>query len=289
MMSWDTCLNEHTIEIEGFTTRYITAGSGPALLLLHAAGENATDWRWTIPLLARTHRVIAPDLLVYNVNTNNHEETCTPRFSAEFIGKILLSLGIDHPVIVGNSIGGLVAMHLALSGPVHVRGLVLVASAGLGRELNPALIGVTVPGFGEVAASWGEYPLGAIQRAYIRSPMLFACPTRAPHEWYAEQVRLAQVPGYLAATVQFLRAQVGLFGQIEVLTDELPRLDMPTMVIWGESDLLIPALHACDAVKRLRIGELVIMPNCGHLPQVEHPEKFAATLGRFLSEKVGDN
>jgi 4,5:9,10-diseco-3-hydroxy-5,9,17-trioxoandrosta-1(10),2-diene-4-oate hydrolase len=287
-MSLENHLYEQTIEIEGLRTRYITAGSGPALLLLHAAGESATDWRWTIPLLAKTHRVIAPDLVVYG-NGNSHEETCSPRFSAEFLGKMLLALGVDNVAVVGNSLGGLVAMHLAISGPVHVRGLVLVASAGLGRELNPALIGVTVTGFGEIAASWGEYPFGAMQRAYIRTPLLFACPTRIPQEWYAEQVRLAQVPGYLSATVQFLRAQVGPFGQVEVLTDKLPSLDIPVLVVWGETDLLIPALHGCDAVKRLRHGELVLMPNCGHLPQVEHPEKFAATLGRFLSEKVGDN
>jgi pimeloyl-ACP methyl ester carboxylesterase len=286
-MSLNNHFHQHTIEIDGLRTRYITAGSGPVLVLLHAAGESATDWRWTIPLLAKTHRVIAPDLLVYG-NENSHSETCTPRFSAEFVGKMLLSLGVDNAAVVGNSIGGLVAMHLALSGPVHVRGLVLVSSAGLGRELNPALIGVTVPGFGEVAASWGENPFGAMQRAYIRIPLLFACPTRIPQEWYTEQVRLAQIPGYLSATLQYLRTQVGPFGQVEVLTDKLPRLDIPTLVVWGETDLLIPATHACDAVERLRDGELVFMPDCGHLPQVEHPEKFAAILGRFLSEKLGD-
>lgn len=283
----DTDYNGQTIEIDGLRTRCITAGSGPALVLLHAAGESASDWRWTIPLLARTHRVIAPDLPVYG-NGCNQDETCTPRFTAEFVGKMLVALGVDNAAVVGNSIGGLVAMHLALSGPVRVRGLGLVSSAGLGREVNPAIVNVTIPGIGELAASWAESPIGAMQRAYIRSPLLFACPMRAPQEWYAEQIRLAQLPGYLSATVQFLRAQVGPFGQIEVLTDELSLLDIPTLIVWGEIDLLIPAVHGRGAAERLRHGELVFMPDCGHLPQVEHPEKFAAILAGFLSEKVGD-
>ena len=81
-----------------------------------------------------------------------------------------------------------------------------------------------------------------------------------------------------------LRAQVDLRGQREVLVDQLPHLQMPALIVWGEQDRVFPISQAREAVARLRQGALDLIPDCGHLPQIEHPERFVASLNRFLNE-----
>ena len=79
-----------------------------------------------------------------------------------------------------------------------------------------------------------------------------------------------------------LRAQIDLGGQREVLVDRLPQLEMPTLVVWGERDRVFPYTQARTAVSRLRQGILELIPDCGHLPHVERPDRFAVILSRFL-------
>jgi pimeloyl-ACP methyl ester carboxylesterase len=115
--------------------------------------------------------------------------------------------------------------------------------------------------------------------------LVFARPWRVPREWLKEQYRLARLPGFLKAQLATVRAQVGIRGQREVLLDRLPDLQTPTLVVWGVRDRVLPHLQAHQAIARLPDGSLELIPNCGHLPQVEHPERFAASLARFLGER----
>lgn len=117
-------------------------------------------------------------------------------------------------------------------------------------------------------------------------PLLFAHPERVPPDRAEEQYRLAQLSGLSEAVVAALRAQIDTGGQREVLLDQLPRLEIPTLVVWGESDRIFPISQAQDAVARLREGSLEIIPDCGHLPHIEQPDRFVAALGRFLSEQA---
>jgi pimeloyl-ACP methyl ester carboxylesterase len=122
----------------------------------------------------------------------------------------------------------------------------------------------------------------------LQVPLLFTRSERVSYEWFAEQYRLAQQPGFLEAMIAALRAIVDLEGQREVLLDELPRLQMPTLVVWGASDRVFPASQAREAVARLRYGALELIPDCGHLPQVERPDLFVPVLNRFLDEQSPD-
>jgi pimeloyl-ACP methyl ester carboxylesterase len=92
----------------------------------------------------------------------------------------------------------------------------------------------------------------------------------------------------METTLATLRANLGPSGQRRVLLGDLPRLEMPTLVMWGARDRVFPAAQARDAVGRLRQGELTLSPGCGHLPHVERPGEFAAVLGRFLDEHAPD-
>jgi pimeloyl-ACP methyl ester carboxylesterase len=280
----NVAFEEHNVEIDGLPIRYLAAGEGPPLVLLHGAGDNALDWRWAIPDLARDHVVYAPDLPGSGGSAKPEAGGYSPASFERFVGSFLDALGVERAAVVGNSAGGLAGLRFALSEPERVTALGLVAAAGLGRKVSPALRSLSLPGYGRMAVAWGARRPGAAQRALGRSALLFARPRRVPREWLKEQYRLARLPGFLKAQLATVRGQVGIRGQREVLSERLPGLRTPTLVVWGERDRVLPASQAREASARLPNGSLELMPDCGHLPQVEHPDRFAAILGRFLGE-----
>ncbi len=277
-------LREQRIDVDGLPTRYLTAGDvGPPLLLLHGVGDDALDWRWVMPSLARSHRVYAPDLPGSGGSAGPEDADYSPVFFERSVSSFMDALGVERAAVVGNSLGGLVALRLALSEPERVTALGLAAGAGLGRRVSPALRSLSLPGYGGLSAAWGKTRPGAAQRALGRAGLVFARPRRAPREWLKEQYRLARLPGFLEAQLATVRAQVGLRGQREVLLERLPELrGTPTLVLWGARDRVLPPSQAHEAISRIPRGLLEVLPDCGHLPQVEQPERFASTLERFL-------
>ncbi len=278
-----TTVEERRINVGGLTTRYFTAGNdGLPLVLLHGDGESALDWSWVLPELAATHRVYAPDFPGTGDSAKPKREY-SPEFLAQFVGDFLNALEIERAVLVGNSLGGLVALRLALSRFKQVVALALVDSSGLGQSVSPLLSHLTVPWYGEVAIAWAKTPLGAKQRAWSRAALLFAHPSKVPEAWVEEQERMALLPGFLEASLSSLRAQLDIFGQRQVLLDSLRQLQMPTLVVWGTDDLVLPKDQAQAAVSRLQQGHLALIPDCGHIPQVERPELFTDKLSKFLA------
>jgi pimeloyl-ACP methyl ester carboxylesterase len=277
---------EQRIEVEGVPTRYLRAGTtGPPLVLLHGVGDNAFDWSWVMSALGRDHRVYALDLPGSGGSANPLDDY-SPAFFTRFVGAFLDAVEVERTAVVGSSLGGLVGLRLALAEPQRVRALGLISSAGLGREVTYALRSLNLPGYGKLSVAWGKRRPGAAQRAVGRAALVFARPRGVPREWIKEQYRLARLPGFLEAQLATVRAQVGLKGQREVLVDRLVQLERPTLVVWGTRDRVIPYSHAKEAASRLRDGYLELIPECGHLPAVEQPERFATVLGRFLEHKV---
>jgi pimeloyl-ACP methyl ester carboxylesterase len=279
-------VEEQKIEVEGMPTRYLTAGTvGPPLVLLHGVGDNAFDWQWVMPTLAHTYQVYAPDLPGSGGSAKPLPDY-SPAFFTRFAAGFLDALGIERAAVVGNSLGGLVGLRLALSAPERVTALGLVSSGGLGGEVTYALRSLALPGYGKLAVAWGKRRPGALQRALGRSALLFARPWRVPREWIKEQYRLARLPGFLEAQLATVRAQVGLRGQREVLVDRLSHLKAPTLVVWGARDRVLPYSQGQEAAARLPEGTLELVPDCGHAPYVEQPERFVSGLGQFLSNKI---
>lgn len=266
--------------MDGRAVRYLIAGEGPPLVLLHALGDNALDWSWVMPELSRDQRLYAPDLP--GIGDGGALAGPSPPFLANFVASFLDSLGVERAAVVGNSYGGLVALRLALSEPGRVSSLGLVGAAGLGLAVCPVLSSLTLPGYGEASVAMSRTILGARQRARGRAALLFARPGLAPPEWLSEQYRLARTPGFLEATLCALRSRVAPWGQREVLLERLPDLAAPTLVVWGARDRIFPLRQARDAAGRLEEERLRVIPACGHLPQVERPGEFAQALGQFL-------
>ena len=271
------------IRIRELEIHCYTAGEGPPLVLLHGDGDSGALWQWAMPALAGGDQVYAPDLPGFGDSAKPPVDY-TPAFLEAVVGDLLDALGLERVTLVGNSLGGLVALRLALNAPERVAGLGLVDSAGLGRELSPVTAALTLPGLGELAVAWARTPIGALQRAWSRAALQFARPLAAPKAWFDEQVRLARLPGFLEATLSSIRASADVGGQREVLLDRLPELEIPTLVVWGVEDRVVPAMHGRAAVGRLRRGELVLIPRCGHVPQVEQPGRFAEAVLRLRAD-----
>jgi pimeloyl-ACP methyl ester carboxylesterase len=281
----NVAIEEQNVEINGLPIRYLSAGEGPPLVLLHGAGDNALDWRLVMPTLAATHRVYAPDL-PGSPDSARPAADYSPAFFERFVVTFVNSLDIGRATYVGNSLGGLIALCLALSEPARVAALVLVDSAGLGYAINPAFTSVSFPGLGEAAIPFWRTPVGAYQRAWGRTALLFAHPTSVPREWLAEQRRLALAPGYLEAHLTVLRALVSPLGQRKVLVDRLHFLKIPTLVVWGARDRVFPQSQAREAVSRLQEGSLALIPDCGHMPHVECPDHFLVAFEEFHTKWV---
>lgn len=178
-------VGEERVEVAGITTRVLVAGHGDPVVLLHADGENRTDWQWVLPGLSAQHRVYAPDLPGFG-GTGTPAD-CSPAFFERFVRHFLDVMRIDRAVLVGNSLGGLAALRVALNTPSRVSALCLVGSAGLGSGVGVALRQLALPGAGDAAALWGRTTIGAAQRCLLRVPLLFGNPFRVPRGWLVEQ------------------------------------------------------------------------------------------------------
>jgi pimeloyl-ACP methyl ester carboxylesterase len=273
---------EQQVNVWGVPTCFLVAGEGHPMVLLHADGDNRHDWWWILESLATRYRLYAPDLPGFGGTASPPD--CSPEFFERFVGEFIDTLRLGACIVVGSSLGGLVALRLALHSPHRVSALCLVGSAGLGSEVNLALRQLTVPGVGEAAIWWGQTAIGAAQRLLVRLPLLFADPTRVPQPWLTEQYRLAQLPGFLDTTLAALRATVALWGQRHILVQDLYRLIMPTLVVWGDCDLIVPVCQAQQAARLLPCGRLEIISHSGHLPHIETPDKFVAALSAFLAD-----
>src|SRR5271165_6005873 len=247
-------------------------------------GESALAWRWVMPRLAERFRVLAPDL-----PGSGKSDLVAGRYVAgwygSFVADFLDAVQVQRAVVIGHSLGGLAALQMALNDrSERVRGLALVSSAGLGRELNPALTLMTLPGLGEWSILWALTPPGQLQRLGWRASGCFTHPEQVPAEWYLDQFWLGMRPGLLGDQLAVSRSLIDHQGQSEIVLDRLSDLPVPTLIVWGDSDQIIPVAHAHDAARRVRDGRLAIIPGCGHMPHVERPGLFLEALDPFLAK-----
>lgn len=267
----------HEVQVQGRPIRYLEAGSGPPLILVHGNEDSAGDWRWVLPGLARRYRVLAPDLPGFGGRDRSLGDYSSAGMT-DFLGAFLDALGLPGAVLVGSSLGGRAVLDFALAHPARVTALVLVDAAGLGPGIDPGSRLHTLPVVGEVQTLLAMVPGVFLLRMLGRISTSFGLPIRVPWGWLLDQVRLGTYPEYYRNALVAARAQVGPFGQRVVYADRLAELTMPTLLIWGAWDRIIPVLQAAAAVKRIPHGRLEVIPFCGHLPHVECPDRFVEAV-----------
>lgn len=253
----------------------------PVVVLIHGMAGSSATWREVIPTLATRYRVVAPDLL-------GHGRSAKPAGDyslgahASLVRDLLAHLGIGRATIVGQSLGGGVAMQFAYQYPDTCERLVLVSSGGLGRDVNWILrllslpgaelvLPVAVPGFvrdqGNAISRW-------LHRQGIRPP-------RVAEMW---QAYASLADGETRqAFLRTLRSVVDPGGQSVSARDRLYlAAAVPTLIMWGDNDPIIPVSHAFEAHELMPGSRLEIFEGVGHFPQVEVPEQFCEVLIDFL-------
>jgi pimeloyl-ACP methyl ester carboxylesterase len=276
-------LTSHELRLHGTSVRYRTAGSGPPLLLLHGIANSSQTWEPVAAALAEHFTLIAPDLL-------GHGESATPRGDyslgahASAARDLLSSLDQSRVTVVGHSLGGGVAMQFAYQFPERCSRLVLVSSGGLGRDVHLLLRAASLPGADwvlPVLTSRGLRGIGRGVDAVLRRTPL------APSgdiEILSRGFGSLATAGSRQAFLHTVRSVIEPGGQRVSASDRLHlAAKMPTLIIWGERDSIIPVAHGRAAHEAMPGSRLEVFPGAGHMPHHDDPERFAALLTDFCA------
>jgi pimeloyl-ACP methyl ester carboxylesterase len=270
------------IQLHGHRLSYRIGGRGPLLVLVHGITNSSASWEPVLALLGQRFTVIAPDLL-------GHGDSAKPRgdyslgANASLLRDLLLALGHDRATIVGHSLGGGIAMQTAYQFPERVERLVLVASGGLGRQVTPMLRAVALPGAEYVLPLLVSAPLvntGSRVGRWIERVGL-----RVGSDIAAMAKGLASLQDIEArrAFVHTARSVIDIGGQRVNATDKLYlAAAVPTLIVWGERDPVIPVRHGIRAHELMPGSRLALFEHAGHFPHHDDPIGFVAALTEFV-------
>ena len=276
----DTSLRHRTVH--GYRRAYRMAGSGPAVLLLHGIGDSSESWVPVMADLARHHTVVAPDLLGHGGSDKPRADYSVAAY-ANGMRDLLTVLGIESATVVGHSLGGGVAAQLAYQYPERCERLVLVASGGAGRDVTPILRLAAAP-LAEVFLAPARWP-GArpLVRAALRA-LALANNDLAHDRRHVDRV-LASLPDGEAqvAFTRTLRSVVDWRGQVVTLLDRCYLTEaVPTLIVWGDRDGVIPVAHAYRAHEAMPGSRLEVFPGAGHFPHHADHDRFVDVLREFV-------
>ena len=270
------------IEIHGHRVGYLSAGSGPVVVLIHGMAGSSATWRAVVPRLAEHFTVIAPDLVGHGASEKPRGDYSLGAF-ASGVRDLLLALGQERATVVGHSFGGGVALQFAYQFPERCDRLVLVASGGLGEEVNLLLRLLALPGAELVLPlacnSW-VHNAGVTVAGWLAKLGLSA--DARVREIWESYGSLADAEAR-TAFLHTLRSVIDLGGQRVSAADRLYLARaVPTLIIWGDHDHMIPvdqgrATHTAISGSRLEIFE-----GAGHFPHSERPSRFAEVLVDFI-------
>jgi pimeloyl-ACP methyl ester carboxylesterase len=196
---------------------------------------------------------------------------------------LLTVLGIDRATVVGHSFGGGVAMQFAYQFPERTERLVLVGSGGLGPEVSAAIRAITTTGFHQVMGLLTVPGVRHVGAAGLRALSRTGLKEFRDFDEVAEIYHSFRDPAARAAIRHVVRAVVDWQGQIVTMADRAYLTEaMPMCVIWGEEDRVIPVSHAARAAELAPKAVVEVIPNAGHFPHKDHPERFVKLLNDFI-------
>ncbi len=237
--------------------RYIEAGEGEPLLLLHGLFGALSNFKDLIEHFRHSHKVVVPMLPLFDLDIFHTSVGGLERHVHRFIE----SMGYDNIHLMGNSLGGHVALVHVLKHPERIKSLILTGSSGLFEN-----------GMGDTYPKRGDYE-------YIKkkTEMTFYDPKTATRELVDEVFEITnnrlKVIKIIALAKSAIRNNLG---------EELNKIQQPTLLIWGNNDIITPPFVGEEFHKLIPNSELYFIDKCGHAPMMEVPEEFNALLDKFL-------
>jgi pimeloyl-ACP methyl ester carboxylesterase len=279
-MAQSQLFEDQYIKIDEINTRYWNVGNhGTPVVLLHGAGSSIEVWIKNIDALAQHHPVYAFDMVGSGLS-DKPIVTYSLTYQLQFLKKFLEAFNIERAILIGNSLGGGIALKFALESPERVEKLVLVSSFGLGREISvfhrllaafPAIANLSQP-----SRQGAKIMLGA--NVYDSRSI--------PPEWIEISYQWFKQPGRKQAMVSMLKPNLDLWGVrrdvFEPIVSKLKEIKVPTLVVWGKQDRLFPVTHAHTAAKEIPNARLHIFDRCGHWAQLEYSQEFNNLVMEFL-------
>jgi len=270
------------VVLHGHRVRFHRSGDGPLLVLLHGIASTADTWAPVATGLAANHTVLAPDLLGHGASAKPRGDYSLGAY-ASGVRDLITALGYERATVVGHSLGGGIAMQFAYQFPERVERLVLISSGGLGREVHPILRASTLPG--------SEIVLALLGRRWLRTTggavgaTLGRLGLRAGEDLAGVAAGLASLGDADArgAFVHTARAAIDPGVQRVSATDRLYlAAHLPTLIVWGERDPIIPAAHGEAAHAAIPGSRLEIFAGAGHFPHREQPVRFVSLVEDFM-------
>jgi pimeloyl-ACP methyl ester carboxylesterase len=274
-------VSENWIVLDGARMRYLRAGSGPAVLLVHGLLGYSFSWRFTIPVLAHQSTVYAVDMLGTGFSDHPTGQDCSLKASASRLLRFMDEAGIASCDLLGTSHGGAVSMMAAALAPARIRQLILVDSVNpwsrhgkrLTRFLSHPLI---APLFVKVASR-----IRLLDEFYLRR--MFGDSRRIPSDSLEGYRKAMSRPGAFEYGVAVMRSWNRDLSELELM---LPRIaHIPTLLLWGSRDSAVDPASAAPLKQHFKDCRLVLIDGAGHLPYEETSEEFNQVVVEFLSRK----
>jgi 2-hydroxy-6-oxonona-2,4-dienedioate hydrolase len=258
------------VEVYAQKIHYYEAGDGPAVILLHGLGLDASFWVLQIPALARSHRVYAVDMLGFGRSDKPPLEYSIETF-VEFLEGFMRQAGIPKATLVGLSLGGWIAADFAAQHPEMVERLVLVDAAGIRPpvRLTEAMLALLNPGSLAEERNLLEFVLYNKELATEEFvEMLFTHRMRSGNSYTVARVIHR------------------MLTRDEWVNEKLASVHAPALVVWGRQDMLLPLALGEEYARLLPGAKLVVIDDCGHLPPAEKPAEFAKAVVEFLAQPL---
>jgi pimeloyl-ACP methyl ester carboxylesterase len=275
------------VVLHGHELSFVDSGSGPVVLFIHGILGSQKQWSHLVDRIDDENRVLVPDLFGHGDSAKPVGDYSLGAHAAT-LRDLLDHLGIESVTLVGHSLGGGIAMQFLYLFPERVQRLVLVASGGLGREVNAILRSATLPLAEQVLRVAASTPvlsrLEALGSGLHKVGWRPGADLSAVWHGFTSLGDGESRRAFLATT----RAVIDIGGQSISAHDHLGSVDpIPTLIVWGSKDRMIPAWHALSAQRSLPHCRVELFEGAGHFPHLDDPERFTRVLREFISSESG--
>jgi pimeloyl-ACP methyl ester carboxylesterase len=268
-----------TITVHGRAAAFRRGGRGgrEVVVLVHGIAGDSSEWSPVLDRLGDAYDVIAPDLAGHGASARLRGDHSIGAF-ATWLRDLLRALGVEKATFVGHSLGGGVVMQFAYQFPEYVQRMVLVSSGGLGREVSALIRAASLPGAELVLGG-----LGAASRTAQPVLSWLGLDPRTEHGELVGRVAGLADADRRAAFVRAVRAIASPSGQRVNAMDRLYLADeVPTMIVWGNRDRVIPVHHAYAAHEALPGSTLFVFDESGHFPHTDDADRFTTIIQDFI-------
>jgi pimeloyl-ACP methyl ester carboxylesterase len=274
-------LKDQYIKIGDIKTRYWALGDGSStVILIHGFVGYIEYWEDNITALAQGRKVYALDLPGCGRSDKPQARFSAPYF-ADFIKDFMITQDVDKATLIGLSMGGAIVLQFALQYPHQVEKLVLVDGGGLGKEVSISFRIGTLPILGELLSHPSRQGSAQVFKQLFYNQDLIT------DQMIEEGYEMSSLPGAQRCGLSTLRSMCNIWGvkgnAFRPILDHLEEIEVPTLVIWGAQDRLLPVAHAHLAAKRVLNTRLHIFDPCGHVPNIERAQEFNTLVKDFLS------